>query len=583
VDGVSFTVRRGETLGLVGESGCGKSTTSLAVLRMHPATAGRIRFEGEDITQLTGGAFRRRMQMVYQDPYGSLDPRMKVSDIVGEPLVVHGTTRSRAEYDERIAQLLATVGLLPGMAQRYPHEFSGGQRQRIGIARALALEPSLIVCDEPVSALDVSIQAQVINVLMDLQERLQLSYLFVAHDLAVVRHISHRIAVMYLGRMVEIADRDDAVPRTAAPLHAGAAVGGAGGRPRSRVAPRTPGAAGRGAQRHAPAFGLPLPPALPAGPATLQDRHARAGRLRRPAGGLPPAGRCHPHPAGSDNGGMKTGTARFQDKREAILDGAARLFNEHGVRGGMLSDVARQVGLATNSLTYYYRKKEDLAAACLLRADGRPGRMRRRQRPGAHAGGPRAGFPRTLPGPAGRHRPGPPPAADRLFRRADAGPAAPGHGVSRLQRRCSAACASCSDAPDAPVLQPAARNARAHLLLSTISWARAWLARYESGDYLRVAGPAVRPAAAWPVQCPGHARRRRRCAGHDHGQRDRHRRVRGRRRRRRQHRHPRRLPACGHAAGQRTRLPRRVGRPHRGRAAADQGQRSTTTTKPRKT
>jgi oligopeptide transport system ATP-binding protein len=208
VDGVSFTVRRGETLGLVGESGCGKSTTSLAVLRMHPATAGRIRFEGEDITQLTGGAFRRRMQMVYQDPYGSLDPRMKVSDIVGEPLVVHGTTRSRAEYDERIAQLLATVGLLPGMAQRYPHEFSGGQRQRIGIARALALEPSLVICDEPVSALDVSIQAQVINVLMDLQERLQLSYLFVAHDLAVVRHISHRIAVMYLGRMVEIADRD---------------------------------------------------------------------------------------------------------------------------------------------------------------------------------------------------------------------------------------------------------------------------------------------------------------------------------------------------------------------------------------
>ena len=209
VDGVSFTVRRGETLGLVGESGCGKSTTSLAVLRMHPATAGCIVFEGEDITQQTQGTFRRRMQMVYQDPYGSLDPRMKVKDIIGEPLAVHRITRSRSDYDDRIAQLLATVGLLPGMADRYPHEFSGGQRQRIGIARALALEPSLVICDEPVSALDVSIQAQVINVLMELQERLSLSYLFVAHDLAVVRHISHRIAVMYLGRIVEIADRDD--------------------------------------------------------------------------------------------------------------------------------------------------------------------------------------------------------------------------------------------------------------------------------------------------------------------------------------------------------------------------------------
>ena len=209
VDGVSFGLKRGETLGLVGESGCGKSTTSLAVLRMHPATAGRIVFEGEDITQQTQGRFRRRMQMVYQDPYGSLDPRMKVADIVGEPLVVHQATRSRAEYRERVAALLATVGLLPAMAERYPHEFSGGQRQRIGIARALALEPSLVICDEPVSALDVSIQAQVINVLMDLQERLALSYLFVAHDLAVVRHISHRIAVMYLGRIVEIADRDD--------------------------------------------------------------------------------------------------------------------------------------------------------------------------------------------------------------------------------------------------------------------------------------------------------------------------------------------------------------------------------------
>ena len=237
VDGVSFTLRRGETLGLVGESGCGKSTTSLAVLRMQPVTAGRILFEGEDITTAdrTQRPFRRRMQMVYQDPYGSLDPRMKVRDIVGEPLEVHGMATDRARNTATAwRELLAMVGLLPDMAERYPHEFSGGQRQRIGIARALALEPSLVICDEPVSALDVSIQAQVINVLMELQQRLHLSYLFVAHDLAVVRHISHRVAVMYLGRIVEIADRDDAVSRTAASVHAGAAVGGAGGRPGDR-------------------------------------------------------------------------------------------------------------------------------------------------------------------------------------------------------------------------------------------------------------------------------------------------------------------------------------------------------------
>ena len=211
VDGVSFTLTPGQTLGLVGESGCGKSTTGLAVLRMQPITDGRITFEGQDITrqQARTGTFRRRMQMVYQDPYGSLNPRMRVRDIVGEPLQVHGLAGHRGEYAERIAALLETVGLLPDMADRYPHEFSGGQRQRIGIARALALEPSLIICDEPVSALDVSIQAQVVNVLMELQERLGLGYLFIAHDLAVVRHLSHRVAVMYLGRIVEIAARDD--------------------------------------------------------------------------------------------------------------------------------------------------------------------------------------------------------------------------------------------------------------------------------------------------------------------------------------------------------------------------------------
>ena len=219
VDGVSFALKRGDTLGLVGESGCGKSTTGLAVLRMLTPTAGRILFEGRDITQYDKDRMRpvrRRMQMVYQDPYGSLNPRMRVRDIIGEPLEVHGLASDQAAYRARVAELIAMVGLLPDMAERYPHEFSGGQRQRIGIARALALEPSLLICDEPVSALDVSIQAQVVNLFMDLQERLQLTYIFIAHDLAVVRHISDRIAVMYLGRIVEISGRDDLYK---APLH----------------------------------------------------------------------------------------------------------------------------------------------------------------------------------------------------------------------------------------------------------------------------------------------------------------------------------------------------------------------------
>ena len=212
VDGVSFDIAPGETLGMVGESGCGKSTTGRCVLRLIAPTSGQIWFDGEDVTNVNKTQLRalaRDMQIIFQDPYASLNPRMTVGAIVGEAMIIHKLAASAKERDDRVVELLETVGLHPDHLRRFPHEFSGGQRQRIGIARALAVKPKLIICDEPVSALDVSIQAQVINLLEDLQEKMGLTYLFIAHDLSVVEHISQRVAVMYLGRIVEIAPSRD--------------------------------------------------------------------------------------------------------------------------------------------------------------------------------------------------------------------------------------------------------------------------------------------------------------------------------------------------------------------------------------
>jgi len=218
VDGISFDIYKGETLGLVGESGCGKSTTGLLILQLYPVTSGNIYLEGQNLTNLNGEELRKlrpRMQMIFQDPHSCLNPRMTVGSIVSEPLLEHSVVSGR-ERQTRVEELLDLVGLDPTHANRYPHEFSGGQRQRIGIARAIALNPELIICDEPIAALDVSIQAQVVNLLEDLQSDLGLTYLFISHDLSMIRHISHRVAVMYLGRLMELANRKEIYKN---PLH----------------------------------------------------------------------------------------------------------------------------------------------------------------------------------------------------------------------------------------------------------------------------------------------------------------------------------------------------------------------------
>ena len=313
VDGVSFDVKRGETLGLVGESGCGKSTVGRAILRLYKPTGGSIVFDGQDITNLNENdlrPLRRRMQMVFQDPYASLNPRHSIGRIVGEPLRTHGLA-GRRQAAQRVRELLGIVGLPADAASRYPHEFSGGQRQRIGLARSLALNPDFVVADEPVSALDVSIQAQIINLLENLQDEFDLTYLFIAHDLAVVRHISDRIAVMYLGWIVEISPADELYDNPLHPYTISLLSAVPIPDPEVESEARDDPPRRRPAEPGEPAGGVPVPHAVPvrAGEA-VQDRGSRAteagggARRRLPLGGGHQGG---PNPAARDHSGVRSG------------------------------------------------------------------------------------------------------------------------------------------------------------------------------------------------------------------------------------------------------------------------------------
>ena len=296
VDGIDIEIAKGETFSLVGESGCGKSTVARLVVGLYTPTAGSIEFDGNDMaarhSRSDMAALRRRMQMIFQDPFASLNPRWRVFDIIAEPIRAFGLSSGKADLEKRVGELLRQVKLTPADGRKYPHEFSGGQRQRISIARALASEPEFLVCDEPTSALDVSVQAQILNLMVDLQRRLQLTYLFISHNLAVVYHISTRVGVMYLGRLVEVAPTDTLVPPAQAPLYADAP--GHDSRPRHDRPPARAGG-GRGAEPDQPALGLHLPSALSFRQRALQGRAAqgvahrrRHGRLPRDRRGSPP-------------------------------------------------------------------------------------------------------------------------------------------------------------------------------------------------------------------------------------------------------------------------------------------------------